>query len=402
MKKDRAAPELVLAVGLLALAVAVRWIGWGLVARDVTRYLVPWSEFVRANGGFSALRFNFADYNVPYLYAFVGLTWLDEHTPVALLTGVKLLSALFDGVLAIYVYKLVALRRPGWRMPLLAALTALLLPTVVMDGSYWGQCDSIYTAFSVAGLYYLFKDRPWIGCLLLGVAFSFKLQAIFVFPVLLVLLLAGRLPWRCLLAIPAVFAGLAVPAWLAGRPFGELMVIYVSQSARYTKMTLNAPTLYAFVRPSVELDTVRSAGVLFAGAAFLLLVFVILARRLTLDTERLVVLATSCAIMAPFLLPAMHERYFFQADVLTLVAAFWVPRRLWFVPALMQFTSFVTYQTYLFIIEEPAVDLRILSLLVFAAWVATTAEVLRRRPAPVTPVVEEPSLEGAPKELVPV
>ncbi|GAA3439104.1 hypothetical protein GCM10018954_087240 [Kutzneria kofuensis] len=37
-------------------------------------------------------------------------------------------------------------------------------------------------------------------------------------------------------------------------------------------------------------------------------------------------------LLVPYFLPAMHERYFFLADALTVVAAFYLPRKLWALP----------------------------------------------------------------------
>ena len=151
-------------------------------------------------------------------------------------------------------------------------------------------------------------------------------------------------------------------------------------------LTMNAPSVYAFVSAQQDLGIIRSAGILFAGAAVLVLSYALTLRAVVLDQRRLVLLAAVSAILVPFVLPAMHERYFFPADVFALVAAFWVPRRIWYVPALLQFTSFETYQSYLFG-ANTRIDLRILAVLVFVALVATVAELLRpdgavsRRPA---------------------
>jgi hypothetical protein len=48
----------------------------------------------------------------------------------------------------------------------------------------------------------------------------------------------------------------------------------------------------------------------------------------------------------------MHERYFYLAEVLTVIAAFYLPRRLWYVPVLVQVASFLAYLHVLF----PAAD----------------------------------------------
>jgi len=38
----------------------------------------------------------------------------------------------------------------------------LLIPTVILNGSVWGQCDIIYTAFVIASIYYILREKPII------------------------------------------------------------------------------------------------------------------------------------------------------------------------------------------------------------------------------------------------
>jgi len=67
-----------------------------------------------------------------------------------------------------------------------------------------------------------------------------------------------------------------------------------------------------------------------------------------LTTTRVVLLGATSATLVPFLLPSMHERYFYLAEVLTVIAAFYLPRRLWHVPVLVQVASFLAYLHVLF------------------------------------------------------
>ena len=52
--------------------------------------------------------------------------------------------------------------------------------------------------------------------------------------------------------------------------------------------------------------------------------------------------ATVSLMLAPFLLPKMHDRYFFAADLCSIALAFIIPR-LWFVPVGLQISSTLAY-----------------------------------------------------------
>ena len=60
------------------------------------------------------------------------------------------------------------------------------------------------------------------------------------------------------------------------------------------------------------------------------------------ESRWLVSLALLSVLFPPFFLPGVHERYFFAADVLSVVYAFYVPRK-WVVPLLIQFASVFAY-----------------------------------------------------------
>ena len=43
---------------------------------------------------------------------------------------------------------------------MLGFFLTLLLPTVLLNGAFWGQCDSIYGALAVWSLVFALEDRP--------------------------------------------------------------------------------------------------------------------------------------------------------------------------------------------------------------------------------------------------
>ncbi|GAA4552014.1 hypothetical protein GCM10023192_80780 [Amycolatopsis samaneae] len=323
----------------VVLAVAARVALFDHESFDYKVFFKNWYEFISAHGGFSALKYRFSDYNVPYLYLITILTYL----PIPALAGVKIISVLFDLVLAYFTYRIVALRHPGGRLPPLAALIVLFLPTVATNSGMWGQADSLYAAFGLGGVYFALRRRPWLSAVFFGLSLAFKLQAVFLFPLLLVLLLKRWLPWRVLPVVPGVVLLLDVPALLAGAPLGQLLSVYVQQTSSYPELSLRAPSIYQFFPASADAAVIRPIGVAVTGLVVLGLCLGVLLSRVRLTTTKIVLMGAASALLVPFLLPSMHERYFYLAEVLTVIAAFHLPRRLWYVPVLVQVASFLAY-----------------------------------------------------------
>jgi Gpi18-like mannosyltransferase len=332
---------LVIAVVVLA-AIAVRLVFFSYQSGDYSAYFAQWYAYLKGHGGFAALKTNFANYNEPYLYLLATLTYL----PVPELTGIKAMSVVFDFVLAFFAYRIVNLRYTGRWLPILAGAIVLFLPTVVLNSSMWGQADAMYAAFGIGGVYFLLRRRPWLACLFFGLGFSFKLQIVFLFPLLLLLALRKWIPWRALLAIPVVYVLLDVPALLLGASPGAVFSLYATQAGTYDQLTLNAPNVYQFLGTSTS-TALRYGGIAVTGIALLALIVPVAVKRIPLTPLRIVLAATVSALLVPYLLPAMHERYFYLADVLTVIAAFYLPRRLWALPILEQFASLFAYLPFL-------------------------------------------------------
>jgi Gpi18-like mannosyltransferase len=332
---------LVIAVIVLA-AIAVRLVFFSYQSGDYTAYFAQWYDYIKQHGGFAALKTNFANYNEPYLYLLAGLTYL----PVPALTGIKAMSVVFDFLLAFFAYRIVNLRYPDRWWPILAGAIVLFLPTVVLNSSMWGQADAMYGAFGVGAVYFLLRRRPWLACLFFGLAFSFKLQIVFLFPLLLLLVLRRWVPWRALLVIPVVYVLLDVPALLLGASPGAVFSLYATQTGTYDQLTLNAPNIYQYFGATTS-TVLRYGGIAVTGILLLALIVPVAVKRIPLTPLRIVLAATVSALLVPYFLPAMHERYFYLADVLTVVAAFYLPRKLWALPILEQFASVFSYLPFL-------------------------------------------------------
>ena len=375
-----------LIAALSLLAVLARFAGRSEVTVDM-RTFYGWYADLEAGGVWHGLSQEIGNYNAPFLYLLALTTVL----PGPMVLKIKLVWVAFDLLLVFFTYRTVALRWPGRRIPTLAALVVALLPTVVINASFWGQTDSMWAAFALGGVYYLLRDKPWWGVAMCTVALAFKPQGIFIFPLLLLLVLAGRIRWRNLLAVPAVYVALCVPAMLAGRNPIELLTLYDPgrQAIHVPDLTSNAPSAYVFFPIDVRVDSVKTLGYIFTAALILGVCYVLAARRVTITPYRMILAATVFSILMPYTLPGMHERYFYLADVLTVVLAFYRPR-LWYVPMLVQASSLLSYGPYLFRHDPQLIDPMILGTLMLAALLVTGYALLREAAVAPLPTVEEP------------
>lgn len=338
---DGLGPLLLLPVGL---AFFLRALCLDHMSLDYQDFLAQWVGFFRQNGGFAAIRLPVGNYNVPYLYFLAAISYLD----IPDLYLIKLFSIAFDVVLAWGGCRLVALFRDRESpLPALAGCLLLLLPTVVANGSYWGQCDALYGALILHALADAMDRHPGRSVVLLAVAFSFKLQAIFLVPLWCAFWFARRVKFWHLLLFPATYLITILPALLLGKPLSDTLGVYLGQMGVNSALSFNAPSVYQLIPYGTVLDETLAAR-LGIVAAFVLVLGVLGALfpfRRQLDNAALLTAGVVMAVGVPFLLPYMHDRYFFLADALTLVwACAGLGSAAW--AALVQLSSLSAYFTY--------------------------------------------------------
>lgn len=313
---------------------------------DYQTFLAPWAAFFRDNGGFAALKEPVGDYNVPYLYFLAAISYL----PVPDLYLIKLFSILFDLLLALAGLRLSrVLCDKNSPAPLICFVLLLSLPTVVLNGSYWAQCDSLYAALLLLAFSCVLERRPKTSVVLLALAFSFKLQTVFLIPLWCVFWYTKRVKFRHLFLFPAVYALTILPAFALGKPLPDILGIYLGQVGEYGDyLTMNAPSVFAFLPYGAQVNTAlfSRVGIIAAFALVFSLLILLLCMRKRVTTRILLTAAAVLAIGVPFLLPNMHERYFFLADVITVLLACtnhkYIP-----IAVLTQISSLSSYSTYL-------------------------------------------------------
>jgi Gpi18-like mannosyltransferase len=306
---------------------------------DYRFFLSPWYDFIVSNGGFTALKEGFYDYTPPYLYWIFIATSLLSGLPKIL--AIKLFAMTVDFICAFFVYKIVKLKYPQGRRPIYAFLAIILSPIVIYNSALWGQCDSIYTTGIIACIYFLSVRKPISALISFGVGVSFKLQAMFLAPLLLILLFKKRIYWYHIPLVPAVYVIAVLPAWFAGRPMPDLLLIYFSQANKYKELAKGAPNFYQWI-PNEFYNIVAPIGLISTVLAIFLLAYIVCKSKLELTQDRLIYLATVSVLFMPYILPKMHERYFYPADICSIIFGFYFPRYFW-VPIVVQMSSLFGY-----------------------------------------------------------
>ena len=234
---------------------------------------------------------------------------------------------------------------PGQRLA--AFFLVLFLPTVVLNGALWGQCDSIYVALALMSIYWALDDRPVLSMLAMTLSFGFKLQAVFIMPVLAILWMQGKFKLRHFLIFPLAYVILVLPAVLLGRPFLETITLYFNQTGSIgSGLNYNSPSIFGIFW---HVDNEALASKLAIAAAFVFMLLVLLVcyvNRKCLSSRAMLTAAVLLAVGIPFLLPHMHDRYFFASDILTLTLAC-VCLRFSSAAVLAQFASLLGYHAYL-------------------------------------------------------
>jgi Gpi18-like mannosyltransferase len=340
VSKSSLAPVAAAAMALAGLG--LRLAGLPFESYDMTDWLLPWYDALAA-GGYQALGEAFSNYTPPYLYLLLLATATQGLLPK--IAAIKLVSILFDLGNALLVHRILKLKYPSGPAALLGAAGFLLLPTPLLNSAYWGQADSIYTFFLLGCLYWLLRNRPWPAFVFLGIAFAFKAQAVFLAPLLLLLTIRRRIPWLAYLVIPGVYFIMMLPAIVAGRGLLDVMTVYVSQAGEYGALSMHAPTLYVFAPESWH-DLALALGLGLALLAAAAWVWHYSRNLKELTPEALLFCALVSVALVPFCLPKMHDRYFYLADVLSFLLAFYIPR-LWYLAAGYQIVSLMAYSIFL-------------------------------------------------------
>ena len=291
--------------------------------------------------------------------------------PYYKLLSIKLLSIIFDFILAFFVYKCVGLKYQLKTIPILAALATLLAPTVALNSALWGQNDAIYTALLIACLYALLADRHAWAFVAFGLSLSIKLQAIFIAPLFLWLLIKKKVDWRDFSFSSVGYLITLLPLLFIGVPLDRILFTHIREYGSWADNEFNMPNLHQWISES---HLPYRFSIVLAIIVVLTIAVFVSKTRLDMAPEDLIVyLAALSVIVVPFFLPRMHDRYLFPADIMTIILAFYWSRY-WYVAILISLTSLNAYLIQLF--EITIIPLRYLAVIPLGVIVILVGQLL--------------------------
>ena len=330
---------------LTLIGLGIRVILRVVITDDWLMYWDPWISDLKEMG-FSYLATDRYDYTPTFVY----ILWAISRLPINPMTAYKGLHCVLDfvaaGILGKMIWKVTGSKRKG----ILSYGLFLIVPTIWANSALWAQCDIIFMTFLLLCFYFLFEERPCIAMFFYGMAFVFKLQSLFIFPFLVILWVNKKVDLKHFLWIPALYFLSIVPAWIAGRPLMDLINIYMAQGAQDVwSLSIKWPNIYQIIGNQFFLLEYASAGTWLILGILMVILYAMAQKRYRITKEFIVQMALFFAILTPWFLPHMHERYGCVADILAIIYAMMNTKKFYFplVQILVSFNSYMAYLSHL-------------------------------------------------------
>ena len=358
------------------LGLALRSAGMSFHSDDFRDFLEPWWNEIVSKGS-ATLTEQVGNYNIPYQIIIYLMTLISTKA----IAAYKIFSIFFDFLLAVS-SALVVKELDGGRSELLPMLTyaaVLCSPTVVMNSAFWAQCDSIYVSFIILAVYFTLRDKRSLCFVMLGLAFAFKLQTVFIIPLFLFwYILNKKISIAHFLIIPAVVFILCLPAVIMGRNPLDIITIYADQTDYGKLIQMNFPNFYAFICSGSDTANYYLfkpysiyLTMLILGSALCALIYI----KADLSDKKLFMWTAIWSVFTCLMfLSSMHERYAYLLDILLIIYAIAYKKRIW-TAAAATLVSLRGYSYYLFSYE--AIDLKLTSVVYTALYIYVTVAFIK-------------------------
>ena len=368
-------------------AITVRILLMKYNSGDYDMFLKPWFDTLKNYGGLPGLANDIGNYTPIYMTILAILTYI----PIDSLITIKVVSIIFDFIGALTIKKIVLEllcdNKHKNKIALLIYSVCLFLPTIILNSSYWAQSDQIYTTFVLISLLFLIKKKYKLAILWWAVAFAFKFQAIFIFPLYVLMYIANRrIKIKYFLIIPITTFILSIPKVIYSHDLLAGFKVYYNQANTYQEyITLNFPNVYSIFLKGYDLNNpnlintpfkeMGTIGIIIMLVILITLAYFVRIKKINFDKHAIIEFGLFSVLMTTFLLPQMHERYLFMGDVISLLYLV-INKKQYYVPIIIEMISLNGYMYLLF--AGFAINISILSIVFLILLILYTRNIIKK------------------------
>lgn len=318
--------EWIVLIALTILGCVIRYFPRQYVSDDAADCLLHWYSDFANWGGVHLLKQQVGNYAIAYQEFLSVIVYIPFNNA---LFEIKIFSCFFDLVLAIgagaIVYEMSESIYRKWQVICCYGLV-LCAPVVFINSSMWAQCDAIYSSFLIWCLYFLIKEKYVPAFLMYGLAFSFKLQALFLMPFLLwYWLYKKRFSILNFLIVPITMIVVDLPAIIMGRDIREVFTVYFDQVGNSERLFENYPLFWnLFLGTNVEgmFEYLKGSTIIFTLVMLILLLVFAYVYGKNMDRLQCLLFAFITFYTICMFLACIHDRYMFFCETLIIVLAF--------------------------------------------------------------------------------
>lgn len=345
------------------LAIWIRLAGFNFLSGDMDHFLLPWFDEIKE----SKLRYTVGNYNLLYQ----SLIYIMTFIPIKPIYQYKILSCIFDFALAIIVaiFSCELFEKKRWGTHFCIVYSVIIfLPTVILNSGFWGQCDSIYVFFIILSILFLYKEKFIASFSVLGIAFAFKFQTLFIIPFYIYYYFQKQkfsLLHFCITFLVFMSSGLL--CFIRGIKIYMPLKIYFGQT-KDSHLFRNIHCFWVLLGDNTKF---KYFALLFT--IFLLGIALYLISKNNLDfndKNTYLLIATWSVFVCTIFLPNMHERYTYLLDILLIVLAF-LDKKYIMLATVSNLLSLITYAKY-FGEKVPQQETRFLSLMIVLLFIYFT------------------------------
>lgn len=259
----------------------------------------------------------------------------------------KLPSLIADCVIAYIIYK-IAYKKMNKDWTLFIVIIWLFNPMVLLDSACWGQVDSILALALLLAAYFIEKEKYNFSAIALAFAITLKPQGIFFVPILGYALLKQLIYENetpitkrllrfsyCILAffVTALLIILPFGIKMEGNIFSWIFGVYTNTAGGYSYATVNSFNFPYLLGLNWVKDSTALWGLSYFiwGIIFIVVICLITGALYLLGKKHEInvyLLSGMCIYAVTQFAPRMHERYFYPAIVLLLVAVIYSNNKL--------------------------------------------------------------------------